>query len=246
MDPLLEVADLTKVYKPGRVEVHALRGVSLRVAPGEMLAVMGPSGCGKSSLMHILGAMTRPTSGRVLIEGRDIAEMDDRSRTLFRRDKIGFVFQKFNLLPTLSAAQNIEIARRIQGNHDDPEVDRRLSQLLDLLQLKTMMDRRPSELSGGEQQRVAIARAVVKHPAIMLADEPTGNLDSENSEIVHELNRRLGQTVVLVTHNPELAGFTDRIVLMKDGLILSDTASERSLETDLTPQPLGVEPGAER
>lgn len=232
MGALLEAIDLTKVYRPGRVEVQALRGVSLQVRAGEMLAVMGPSGCGKSSLMHILGAMTRPTTGRVLIEGTDVGKMDDRTRTRFRRDKVGFVFQKYNLLPTLTAGSNIEMARRIQGSHKDPEVDRRLAELLQLLEIGDKMDRRPAELSGGEQQRVAIARAVVKHPAIILADEPTGNLDSKNSEAVlqmfQELNRRLGQTVILVTHNPDLAEYTDRVVHMRDGRILKDEPSKRA------------------
>ena len=153
---LLETIDLTKVYQTGKIEVEALCGVSIRVDAGEMLAIMGPSGCGKSSLMHILGAMTHPTGGRVLIGGKDIAELDDSARTAFRRDKVGFVFQKFNLLPTLTARGNIEMARRIQGDHGDPKVDARLGEILNLLKLDGMMDRRPAELSGGEQQRVAI------------------------------------------------------------------------------------------
>ncbi len=223
---LLETIDLTKVYQTGRIEVEALRGVSIRVDAGEMVAIMGPSGCGKSSLMHILGAMTQPTGGRVMIGGQDVAHMDDFERTAFRRDKVGFVFQKFNLLPTLTARANIEIARTIHGDHGDPEVDQRLAQTLALLELEDKMGRRPSELSGGEQQRVAIARAVVKEPAIILADEPTGNLDSKNSAIVlkmfRELNTRMGQTIVIVTHNPELASYTDRVIEMRDGKVHSD------------------------
>jgi putative ABC transport system ATP-binding protein len=228
---LLETIDLTKVYRTGKIEVEALCGVSIRVEAGEMLAIMGPSGCGKSSLMHILGAMTHPTGGRVLIGGQNVDEMDDSARTEFRRDKVGFVFQKFNLLPTLTARANIEIARRIHGDHGDPKVDARLSEILNLLQLKDKMDRRPAELSGGEQQRVAIARAVVKEPAIILADEPTGNLDSKNSEIVldmfREVNRRMGQTIIIVTHNPELADHADRVIEMRDGKVHSDGATER-------------------
>ena len=230
MAALLETFNLRKTYRTGAVDVEVLRGVDLRVEAGEMLAIMGPSGCGKSTLMHILGAMTQPTDGKVLLEGVNVAEMDDRARTEFRRAKIGFVFQKFNLLPTLTARANIEIARYIQGNRGDSEVDAGLSEILRMLNIEDKMDRRTAELSGGEQQRVAIARAVVKHPTILLADEPTGNLDSKNSNIVlemfRELNSRLGQTIMLVTHNPELATFTDRVVEMRDGRIVNDGAVE--------------------
>ena len=230
MATLLETFDLRKTYKTGGVDVEALRGVDLRVQAGEMLAVMGPSGCGKSSLMHILGAMTRPTGGEVRLAGVNVADMDDRERTEFRRGKIGFVFQKFNLLPTLTARANIEIARYIQGSRGDAAVDASLTEILRMLNIEDKMARRPAELSGGEQQRVAIARAVVKHPAILLADEPTGNLDSKNSDIVlemfRELNRKFGQTIILVTHNPELATFTDRVVEMRDGKIVKDGTAE--------------------
>jgi len=230
MIPLLETSNLKKTYQLGTVPVEALRGVDLRVETGEMLAIMGPSGCGKSSLMHILGAMTRPTAGRVLLDGQNLAEMDDATRTLFRRDKIGFVFQKFNLLPTLNARANLEIARRIHGNYGDVLADDRQREVLRMLQIEDKMSRLPSEVSGGEQQRVAIARAVVKQPAILLADEPTGNLDSKNSDIVlkmfRELNRTLGQTIILVTHNPELIAYTDRVVEMRDGRIVNDRPVE--------------------
>ncbi len=241
---LLETIDLTKVYRTGKIEVEALCGVSIRVDSGEMVAIMGPSGCGKSSLMHILGAMTHPTGGRVLIGGQDVADMDDSARTAFRRDKVGFVFQKFNLLPTLTARANIEIARKIHGDYGDPGVDARLVEILDLLQLVGKLDRRPAELSGGEQQRVAIARAVVKEPAIILADEPTGNLDSKNSGIVlamfREVNRRLGQTIIIVTHNPELAAHADRVIEMRDGIVYTEGAGggteDRSRDADLLSQ----------
>jgi putative ABC transport system ATP-binding protein len=227
MKSLLQTIDLRKTYRVGQVDVEALRGVSLRIREGELAAVMGPSGCGKSSLMHILGAMTKPTAGTVLIEGRDIAGMNDRELTEIRQHKIGFVFQKFNLLPTLTARDNIDVARYIKGakgEHRD-----HLAEILRLLMIEDKMGRKPSELSGGEQQRVAIARAVATKPAILLADEPTGNLDSKNSEIVlnmfRELNRKFKQTIILVTHNPELVTYTDRLIEMRDGLILSDNDS---------------------
>jgi putative ABC transport system ATP-binding protein len=243
MQPLLETVDLRKTYRVGKIDVEALRGVSIRVGSGEMVAVMGPSGCGKSSLMHILGAMMRPTSGRVLIEGQNTADMDERARTEFRRRKIGFVFQKFNLLPTLTAAGNIRVARRIDGSLHDPEVDTRLEELLALLRIDDKMERRPAELSGGEQQRVAVARAVIKNPAILLADEPTGNLDSGNSQLVldmfRKLNQTLGQTIILVTHNPELARFADRVIQMRDGRVVGDEADEEVWAPDLVSEASG-------
>jgi putative ABC transport system ATP-binding protein len=226
MSVLLETIDLRKKYKIGKIEVEALRGVSLRVQAGELAAIMGPSGCGKSTLMHLLGAMTRATSGQVLVEGDDTANMNDGQRTEFRRKKIGFVFQKFNLLPALTARQNIQVAQKIYGAPHTPESEAHLKEIMALLQIENKLDRRPSELSGGEQQRVAIARAVSNRPAILLADEPTGALDSKNSEIVlrmfQELNTRLKQTILLVTHNPELAAYTNRLIEMRDGLIVKN------------------------
>jgi putative ABC transport system ATP-binding protein len=225
MSTILETVDLKKTYRVGAVDVEALRGVSIRVQSGELVAIMGPSGSGKSTLMHLLGAMTRATSGKVLVEGQDIASMNDRQRTDIRRTKLGFVFQKFNLLPALTARQNIEVARKIHRSSHDPDSEKHLAEILNLLHIEDKLDRRPSELSGGEQQRVAIARAVANRPAILLADEPTGALDSKNSEIVlkmfQELNRRLGQTVLLVTHNPELAAYTSRLIEMRDGLVVN-------------------------
>ena len=229
MSVLLETVDLRKTYKLGKVQVEALRGVSIRINAGELVAIMGPSGCGKSTLMHLLGAMTRATSGKVLIEGQDTASMNDRERTEIRRKKLGFVFQKFNLLPALTARQNIDVARKIHGAPRTAEGDAHLAEILKLLQIDGKMDRRPSELSGGEQQRVAIARSLTNRPAILLADEPTGALDTRNSEIVltmfQELNRRLKQTILLVTHNPELAAYTNRLIEMRDGLVVNSTAS---------------------
>jgi putative ABC transport system ATP-binding protein len=236
MKPLLEAIDLRKTYKVGKIEVEALRGVSLKIRAGELVAVMGPSGCGKSTLMHLLGAMAKPTSGRALIDGQDIAKMNDYERTEVRRKKIGFVFQKFNLLPALTARANIEVARRIHGSVGDGH-DLHLAELLQLLVIQDKLERKPSELSGGEQQRIAIARAVVNRPAILLADEPTGSLDSKNSEIVlnmfRELNRTFKQTIILVTHNPELVAYTDRLIEMRDGVIVSDNGDPASWDTGI-------------
>ena len=228
MSVLLETIDLTKIYRVGKVDVEALRGVSVRVNAGEFVSIMGPSGSGKSTLMHILGAMTRPTSGKVFIEGKDTSDMNDSARTEIRRKKLGFVFQKFNLLPALTARQNIQVAQKIYGEPLTRESEAHLKDILSLLQIEGKLDRRPSELSGGEQQRVAIARALTNNPAILLADEPTGALDSKNSEIVlrmfQELNKRLKQTILLVTHNPELAAYTNRLIEMRDGLVVTHAA----------------------
>jgi putative ABC transport system ATP-binding protein len=241
MKNLLETQDLRKTYRIGKIEVPALRGVNLRIRAGELVAIMGPSGCGKSSLMHILGAMTKPSSGKVFIEGQEIGVMSDAELTSIRRHKIGFVFQKFNLLPTLTARGNIEVSRHIHGTRHNPDYDQHLNEILKLLMIHEKMDRKPSELSGGEQQRVAIARSVANKPAILLADEPTGSLDTKNSEIVlnmfRELNQRFKQTIILVTHNPELVAFTDRLIEMRDGLIISDNDPSWDTESELAPQP---------
>jgi len=227
MKTILETIALRKTYRVGSVDVEALRGVDIQIREGELAAIMGPSGSGKSTLMHMLGGMAQPTSGNVLIDGQDIAKLNDSGRTAIRRNKIGFVFQKFNLLPTLTAGANIAVARRIHGKALDADSDRHLSELLQMLMIQDKMGRKPSELSGGEQQRVAIARAVVNRPAILLADEPTGALDSRNSESVlnmfRELNRTFKQTIILVTHNPELANYTDRLIEMRDGRVVHDS-----------------------
>ena len=226
MEPVVQCTDLWKIYHSGRVEVPALRGVNLDVAEGEFVAIMGPSGCGKSTLLYVLGGLTPPSSGRVLVDGNDLGQMGDSERTLLRRRKIGFVFQRFNLLPTLSAYGNIAIAQHIQGDGFDPH---RFEVTVNLLGLKERLHHRPSELSGGEQQRVALARAVVSDPKIVLADEPTGNLDSQNSETVlkmlKDLNQELGQTLIMITHNPEAAAYAGRIVHMRDGRILEPAAA---------------------
>ena len=229
MSVLLETVDLKKTYRVGKVDVEALRGVSVRINAGEFVAIMGPSGSGKSTLMHLLGAMTRPTSGKVFIEGKDTSNMNDAARTEIRRKKLGFVFQKFNLLPALTARQNIQVARKIYGEEPTSESEAHLAEILSLLQIQDKLDRKPAELSGGEQQRVAIARALTNNPAILLADEPTGALDTKNSEIVlrmfQELNKRLKQTILLVTHNPELATYTNRLIEMRDGLVVTHAGS---------------------
>ncbi len=223
MDPIIATRDLKKVYRLGKVDVPALRGVDLTVQEGEYVAVVGPSGCGKSTLLHVLGGLTSPTSGMVLVDGNDFTRMSDADRTRFRRHKIGFVFQRFNLLPTLTAQQNIAIAQHIQGNGFNPH---RFQAVVEMLGLQDKLNHRPYALSGGEQQRVAIARAVICEPKILLADEPTGNLDSENSQIVlnmmRTLNRTFRQTILMITHNPEAAAVADRIIRMRDGHIISD------------------------
>ena len=224
MAAIIQVENAEKTYRIGkRVEVPALRGVSLAIERGEFVSIVGPSGSGKSTLFYILGGLAHADSGRVIIDGQDFTSMSDADRTRMRRKKIGFVFQKFNLLPTLTAADNIAIAQDIageDGNRDDAYIRR----VTELLGIAGRMEHRPSELSGGEQQRVALARALVNHPAIVLADEPTGNLDSKNSEVVLSMLRRsnqeLGQTVLMITHNPEAARIGDRIIHMRDGQIV--------------------------
>jgi putative ABC transport system ATP-binding protein len=215
--------NLTKTYRVGDVEVHALRGVSLKIERGEFVAIVGPSGSGKSTLFHILGGLTPPTSGTVLIDGRDLIKMSEADRTRLRKTTVGFVFQKYNLLPTLTGADNIEIARHIAGKNGH-ERDPQFEETLKLLGIAGRLHHKPRALSGGEQQRIAIARALVNHPALLLADEPTGNLDSENStavlSILQGLNQRLGQTILMITHNPEAAGYADRTVTMRDGRIV--------------------------
>jgi putative ABC transport system ATP-binding protein len=221
--PIIVAEKLTKVYSAGRIQVSALRGVSFDVAPGEFVAVVGPSGSGKSTLFYLLGGLTRATEGRVVIDGIDFASLNDAERTRLRKHRIGFIFQKFNLLPTLSAMGNIEIAYDISGCKEP--IDRAyLNHLSDLLSIRGRLEHRPSELSGGEQQRVAIARALITRPAIVLADEPTGNLDTKNSEAVlgmlQRSNRELGQTTLMITHNPEAAAIAGRILYMRDGEIV--------------------------
>lgn len=223
MESILKTEDLRKSYKIGKLEVPALRGVSLDIKKGEFVAIMGPSGCGKSTLLHLLGGLLSPTSGSIIIDGEDISKISDAKRTDIRRRKIGFVFQRFNLFPTLTAEGNLKLAEKIHsGNGGSDPSNRR--EVLRMLKLEDKMHHKPLELSGGEQQRVALARAVINSPAIILADEPTGNLDTENSQIVldmfRELNEKFGQTIIMITHNPEAAAVCSRIVRMRDGHVV--------------------------
>jgi len=227
VEALLKTDKLWKVYRSGKVEVQALQGVSLEVFPGEFVAVMGPSGCGKSTLLHVIGGLAQATRGRVYVDGNDLAAMSDAERTKLRRSKVGFVFQRFNLLPALDARGNIALAQHIHGNGFDPH---RFEVVTRLLGLTERLHHKPAELSGGEQQRVAIARAIINEPKILLADEPTGSLDTKNStlvlEMLRQLNRDLGQTIVMITHNPEAAAYGNRIVHMRDGVIVDGVPEE--------------------
>ena len=230
MSSILQTIDLKKSYTVGKLQVPVLKGVSLDVKQGEFVAIMGPSGCGKSTLLHLLGGLLSPTSGSILIAGEDLAKATDATRTEIRRRKIGFVFQRFNLFPTLSAEGNLKLAEKIHlgsGAGDDAK----RKEILRLLKLEDKMHHKPMELSGGEQQRVALARAVINQPAIILADEPTGNLDTENSEIVlnmfSELNKRMNQTIIMITHNPEAAAACTRVIKMRDGKVVDDGTGTR-------------------
>jgi len=217
--PIISARGLTKVYRTGDVDVHALRWLDLDVGRGEFVCVVGPSGSGKSTLFYILGGLMSPTSGIVMINGKDLFKMSDSERTKLRQKTIGFVFQEYDLLPSLTALGNVEIAREIAGVHG--ALGKTFDDILRLIGISSRMNHKPHELSGGEQQRVAIARAIVNHPAILLADEPTGNLDTENSRavmtVLRDLNKRLGQTILLITHDPEVASYANRILYMRDG-----------------------------
>ncbi len=220
---IIQVRDLKKTYRVGQVDVHALRGVDLDVKAGEFLSIIGPSGSGKSTLFHIIGGLTPPTEGTVRVAGEDLSALTDAGRTRMRRRTVGFVFQKFNLLPNLTARDNIAVARYLGGSDSAP--DPQFDEVLKVLGIAARLDHKPNALSGGEQQRIAIARAIVNRPAILLADEPTGNLDTENSkavlEVLRDLNGRLGQTILMITHNPEAAAYGHRTVQMRDGRIVN-------------------------
>src|SRR5271155_5242410 len=225
LEPILKTENLWKVYRQGKMDVPALRGVSISVLPGEFVSIMGPSGCGKSTMLHVIGGLARATRGTVLLDGNNLTEMSDSARTLLRRHKVGFVFQRFNLLPTLDAYHNIALAQHIHGNGFDPH---RFEAVTSLLGLSGRLKHKPSELSGGEQQRVALARAIVSEPKIGLADEPPGNLDTKSSQAVlgllRQLNQDLGQTIVMITHNPEAAAYGHRVLHMRDGEVVDGSS----------------------
>jgi putative ABC transport system ATP-binding protein len=223
--PAIEIRGLTKVFGSGETAVRALDGVDLEIGRGEMVAIMGPSGSGKSTLLHLLGALETPTSGSIALAGRRFDGLDDRELTLLRREGIGFVFQFFNLLPSLTAEENVLLPALIAGLRDEV-IAARARALLGRVGLAGRATHLPSELSGGEQQRVSIARALLMEPALVLADEPTGNLDSKSEaqvlELLAELNRDEGHTIVMVTHDPDAAAVAGRVVFMRDGRIESD------------------------
>ena len=222
MTPVL-VQDVTKRFRQGARVVTALDGVSLDVSSGRLVAVMGASGSGKSTLLHLMAGLARPDSGRVLINDADLAQMDDRPLTLFRRRHIGLVFQAFNLIPTLTAAENVALPLLLEG-HAVSQSNGQVDALLETLGLSHRRDHRPDALSGGEQQRVAIGRALIRDPAVILADEPTGNLDSASSravcELLRDLSARQGRTIVMVTHEPSVAAYAHEVAIMKDGRLV--------------------------
>ena len=221
-EPIIHIRNLRKTYDSGKVSVEALRGIDLDVPKGEFLAIIGPSGSGKSTLFHIVGGLTPPTSGEIVVAGRNLSHVGDAGRTELRAKHVSFVFQKFNLLPNLTARDNIRTALSIAGLPTDP-FDAEFENVLELLGVRQRLDHKPAEMSGGEQQRVAIARALATKPTILLADEPTGNLDSRNSlavlELLKDLNERFHQTILMITHNSDAAAFGHRIMRMNDGQI---------------------------
>jgi putative ABC transport system ATP-binding protein len=222
--PVVQIIDVKRIYHMGQVDVRALNGINLTVAKSEFVSIMGPSGCGKSTLMHIIGCLDRPTSGHVHLDNFDIDKLDDNSLAEIRNKKVGFVFQTFNLLPKLNAIENVELPLIYAGVAFEPR-RKKAQELLEIVGLKERIFHKPSELSGGQSQRVAIARSLANDPSIILADEPTGNLDSKSGdEIIHlfqDLNQR-GITLIIVTHDQEIANHSKRIVRLKDGLVVSD------------------------
>ncbi len=237
MNAVINLADLHKIYRTGEVDVHAVRGVSLAIAPGEFVAIMGSSGSGKSTLMNMIGCLDRPTAGNYLLDGIDVSTLDRDQRAQIRNDKIGFIFQGFNLLSRTTAQENVEMPmlyhhRRISA----PEQMERASKALDLVGLADRADHKPNQLSGGQQQRVAIARALVNQPSLLLADEPTGNLDSQTSiEImgVFQTLNDAGITIIMVTHELDIARYTKRTVILRDGKILTDEPVKDRLNAEV-------------
>ncbi len=228
---IIQAENLTKVYGQGDATVTALDHVSVKVNPGEFIAVMGPSGCGKSTLLHLLGGLDRPSEGRITIEDTPIARMSDDELTKLRRRKMGFVFQFFNLIPVLNAVENASLPVTLDGIKP-AEAKKRAAKWLDRFGLGDRLNSRPDQLSGGQQQRVAIARALVAEPALILADEPTGNLDTRSGDeiasILTQVTKQYGRTVVMVTHDPRIAAYADRIIFLKDGKVVDETNLESS------------------
>lgn len=227
---VITTQNLTKVFGSGETAVTALDHVNLTVNPGEFVAIMGPSGCGKSTLLHLIGGLDRPTSGKVLLEGAAIDEMDDDRLTELRRRQIGFVFQFFNLIPVLNAIENAALPVTLDGVKP-ADAQKQAAEWLNRFGLSARMNNRPDQLSGGEQQRVAIARALAAEPALILADEPTGNLDTHSGDeiaaLMRDVAKKYGRTVVMVTHDPRIAAYADRIIFLKDGTIIDETILER-------------------
>jgi putative ABC transport system ATP-binding protein len=225
--PIVSTTELRRVYGEGETAVHALRGITTSFPSGQFAAIMGPSGSGKSTLMHLLAGLDRPTAGSVVVDGSELANLDDKALTRLRRDRLGFVFQAYNLVPVLTAEENIVLPLTLAGKKPDREW---LEQLIAAVGLGDRLDHRPSELSGGQQQRVAVARALIHRPAVVFADEPTGNLDSASSDEVLGLLRQavddFGQTVVMVTHDAHAASVADRIVVLSDGRVVHDGGGE--------------------
>ena len=226
MEPILKTENLWKIYRTGKVDVPALRGVDIQILPGEFVSIMGPSGCGKSTMLHVIGGLAQATRGKVLLDGNDLTTMTDAARTMLRRHKVGFVFQRFNLLPTLDAYHNIVLAQHIRADGFDPH---RFEVVADLLGITSRLKHKPSEMSGGEQQRVAIARAIVCEPKIVLADEPTGSLDFRTGEMIMELiedlHRNRPLTSIHVTHNLNFARRADRVLTMERGGLAATSTS---------------------
>jgi len=230
MEEILRFEDVWKIYRLGKVEVKALRGVNLSVVEGEFVVVLGPSGSGKTTMLNMAGGIDRPTRGRVLFRGEDVSKLDDRELTMFRRRHVGFVFQFFNLIPTLTAKENVQLAAELV---EDP---RDVEEVLEIVGLKHRADHLPAEMSGGEQQRVAIARALVKNPDLILCDEPTGNLDFETGKrvlrVMRDINREEGRTFVLVTHNAVIAKMADRVIHFRDGKVVREEVNPNPLEPE--------------
>jgi putative ABC transport system ATP-binding protein len=236
MTPILEFVDVVKSYGQGHAEVYALRGVSFAIAPGEIVAVMGPSGCGKSTMLHLAGGLEEPSAGRVLVDGNDLGDMSRAEQAALRRRDVGYVFQRLNLVPSLTAVENVMLPLELDGT-GAKAARRSALEVLRAVGLDDHLDRYPDDFSGGQQQRIAIARAIVGERRLLLADEPTGSLDTLNSdqiiEMLADLPDRYGTAVVLVTHEPRFASYADRIVFLRDGVIVDQSTREPSLPDDL-------------